>query len=36
MLIMDGPLLNVYYGIINEYGLHHLNMCVIMNVKYML
>ena len=36
MLIMDGLSLNVYYGIINEHGLHHLNICAIMNVKYML
>ena len=36
MLIMDGLSLNVYYGIINEYGLHYLNMCAIMNVKHML
>ena len=35
MLIMDGLSLNVYYGIINEYGLHHLNICATMNVKHM-
>ena len=36
MLIMDGLSLNGYYGIINEYVLHYLNMRAIINVKYML